>query len=65
MGRLVCTGHWGLVMTYPRSAVLLVSLAALSVIVPAAQAAPPGKVAPFVNGGGVSAHEVAIAAFTP
>jgi hypothetical protein len=47
-----CTGHWGLVMRYRRSAALLVSLAALSVIVPAAQADPPagagaGKVAPF------------------
>ena len=53
-------------MTYRRSAVLLVSLAALSVIVPAAQADPrTGKVKPFVAGGGVSADEFAVAAFTP
>ena len=57
-------------MRYHRSAALLVSLAALSVIVPAAQAEPPagagaGKVAPFKSGGGVSAQEVAIASFTP
>ena len=53
-----------------RSAALLVSLAALSIIVPAAQADPPagagaGKVAPFTSGGGVSAEEVFIASFTP
>ena len=57
-------------MRYHRSAALLVSLAALSVIVPAAQADPPagagaGKVAPFISGGGVSAEEVLIASFTP
>lgn len=57
-------------MRYRRSAVLLVSLAALLVIIPAAQAKPPagagaGKVAPFVSGGGVSAEEVLIAGFTP
>jgi hypothetical protein len=57
-------------MRYHRSAALLVSLAALSVLVPAAQADPPagagaGKVAPFISGGGVSAEEVLIASFTP
>jgi hypothetical protein len=57
-------------MRYYRSAALLVSLAALSVIIPAAQAHPPAgagaaKVAPFKSGGGVSAQEVAIASFTP
>jgi hypothetical protein len=57
-------------MRYRRSAAVLVSLAALSVIIPAAQAHPPagagaGKVAPFTSGGGVSAQEVAIASFTP
>ena len=53
-------------MTFRRSAVLLVSLAALSLVVPAAQADPgPGKVRPFVAGGGVSADEVAVAALTP
>jgi hypothetical protein len=55
---------------YHRSAALLVSLAALSVLIPAAQAAPPagagaGKVAPFMSGGGVSAEEVLITSFTP
>jgi hypothetical protein len=70
MGRLVCTGHRGLVMSYRRSAGLLVSLAALSVIIPAARADPPagagaGKVAPFQAAGGVSAEEVLIASFTP
>ena len=57
-------------MRYRRSAAVLVSLAALSVIAPAAQADPPagagaGKVAPFTSGGGVSAEEVLIAGFTP
>ena len=57
-------------MRYYRSAALLVSLAALSVIIPAAQAHPPAgagatKVAPFKSGGGVSAQEVAVASFTP
>jgi hypothetical protein len=57
-------------MRYHRSAALLVSLAALAVIVPTAQADPPagagaGKVAPFEFGGGVSAEEVIIASFTP
>ena len=57
-------------MRYHRSAALLVSLAALSVVIPAAQADPPagagaGKVAPFMSGGGVSAEEVLIASFTP
>src|SRR3954454_21449099 len=57
-------------MRYRRSAAVLVSLAALSVIIPAAQADPPtgagaGKVAPFTFGGGVSAQEVLIASFTP
>ena len=55
-------------MRYRRSA-LLVSLAALSVITPAAQAEPPagagaGMVAPFTSRGGVSAEEVLIAGFT-
>lgn len=53
-----------------RSAALLVSLAALSVIVEAAQADPPpgagaGKVEPFTSGGGVSIEEVLMAGFTP
>jgi len=57
-------------MRYHRSAAVLVSLAALSVIVPAAQADPPpgvgaGKVAPFTSGGGVSIEEVLMAGFTP
>ena len=57
-------------MRYHRSAALLVSLAALAVLVPAAQAHPPGgagggKVAPFAYGGGVTADDVAIASFTP
>ena len=57
-------------MRYHRSIALLVSLAALAVIVPAAQADPPagagaGKVAPFTSGGGVSAEEVVIASFIP
>ena len=57
-------------MRYRRSAAVLVSLVALSVIAPAAQADPPagagaGKVAPFTSGGGVSAEEVLIASFTP
>ena len=53
-------------MTYRRSAVLLVSLAALSILVPAAQADPrTGKVTPFVAGGGVSADEIAVATFAP
>ena len=53
-------------MTYRRSAVLLVSLAALSVLVPAAQADPrTGKVKPFVAGGGVTADVLAIATFAP
>jgi hypothetical protein len=56
-------------MRYRRSAALLVSLAALSVIIPAAQADPPagtgaGMVAPFTSRGGVSAEEVLIAGFT-
>jgi hypothetical protein len=59
-----------LVMKYRRSVALLGSLAALSVITPAAQAALPagagaGKVAPFASGGGVSAEEVLIAGFMP
>jgi hypothetical protein len=57
-------------MQYHRSAALLVSLAALVVIVPAAQSQPSagagaGKVAPVKSGGGVSAEEVLIASFTP
>jgi hypothetical protein len=57
-------------MRYRRSAAVLVSLATLSGIIPAAQADPPagagaGKVAPFTSGGGVSAEEVLIASFTP
>src|SRR3954451_25272731 len=69
VSRLVCDTR-GLVMRYYRSVAPLVSLAALCVIIPAAQAHPPagagaGKVAPFTSGGGVSAQEVAIASFTP
>jgi hypothetical protein len=57
-------------MRYRRSAALLVSLAALPAVVPAAHADPPagagaGKVVPFVNGGGVSADDVLIDGFTP
>ena len=57
-------------MRYGRCVAVLVSLAALSVILPAAQADPPagagaGKVAPFTSVGGVSAEEVLIASFTP
>src|SRR3954454_14328429 len=60
----------GLVMRHYRSAALLVSLAALSVIIPAAQGHPPAgagaaQVAPFTSGGGVSAQQVAIASSTP
>src|SRR3954453_1121757 len=67
--RLVCDTR-GLVMRYYRSAAVLVSLAALSVIIPAAQADPPagagaGKVAPFTSGGGVSAQAAPIPSFTP
>ena len=45
-------------MRYRRSVAVMVSLVALSVFVPAAQADPPtgagaGKVAPFTSGGGV------------
>jgi hypothetical protein len=57
-------------MRYRRCVVVLVSLAAVSVILPAAQADPPagagaGKVAPFKSVGGVSAEEVVIASFRP
>ena len=57
-------------MRYRCCVVVLVSLAALWVILPGAQADPPagagaGKVAPFTSGGGVSAEEVLIASFTP
>jgi hypothetical protein len=57
-------------MRYGRCVAVLVSLATLSVILPAAQADPPagagaGKVAPFTSVGGVSAEEVLIASFTP
>lgn len=57
-------------MRYCRCVAVLVSLAALSVITPAAQADPPagagaGKVAPFTSVGGVSAEDVLIASFTP
>ena len=57
-------------MKYHRSAALLGSLAALSIIMPTAQADPPagagaGKVAPFASGAGVSAEEFLIASFTP
>src|SRR3954451_16980549 len=71
MGRLVLyRTQEARAMRYRRSAALLVSLAALSVIIPAAQADPPtgagaGKVAPFTSGGGVSAQEGPIASFTP
>lgn len=60
----------GRIMRYRHCVAVLVSLAALSVILPAAQADPAagagaGKVRPFKSVGGVSAEEVLIASFTP
>jgi hypothetical protein len=68
--RHIGPGIGGRIMRYRRCVAVLVSLAALSVIAPAAQADPPagagaGKVAPFKSVGGVSAEEVLIASFTP
>src|SRR5690349_2796077 len=57
-------------MRYHRSAAVLLSIAALPVAIPAAQATPPagagaGKVAPFTQVAGVSAEEAVVIGFVP